>query len=148
MADTKFRKVLQGEGGTHRDGVKPRLADYFPPDLLWHVGEIAAENCRETEDYPEGKYPDLEDGQSNYRAGILVMKLLDSVWRHFLKVLMGEDLDDESGRPHIAHMICDLGMAHWTIMHRPDMDNRRWVPELAEEQDLVDTLDAYPKESR
>ena len=142
MADTETRVCVADEGGLHRDGAKPRLADYLPPDLLWHVGEIAAENCRKSEDYPEGKYPDIEGGISNYRAGIQVLKMLDSVFRHFLKVLMGEDLDRESGRPHIAHMICNLGMAYWMIRHRPDMDNRLSLPVKALEVDVLETLDA------
>ena len=142
MADTEVRLCVAGEGGLHRDGAKPRIADYVPPDLLWHVGEIAAENCRKSEEYPEGKYPDLEGGHSNFKGGVRVLKILDSVWRHFLKVLMGEDLDKESGRPHIAHMICDLGMAYWTIRHRPGMDNRLALPPDAQEVDIIASLDA------
>ena len=147
MPDMKARPTVKGEGGLHRDGVKPRIADYLPPDLLWHVGEIAAENCRETPDYPGGKYPDLAGGHSNFKGGIQVLKILDSTFRHFLKVLMGEDLDDESGRPHIAHMICDLGMAYWIIRHRPDMDNRLALPPHALEFDVLPTLGANRKES-
>jgi hypothetical protein len=151
MPDTETRPLASGEGGLHRDGAKARLADYFPPDLMWHVGEIVAENCRKTPDYPEGKYPDIEGGFSNFKGGIRVLKLMDSTWRHFLKILMGEDIDDESGRPHIAHMICDLCMAYWTIRHRPDMDDRLWTPSLSEgytSEEIIASLEPQRKEAR
>lgn len=141
MPDLLQRTKVEGEGGLHRDGDKPRFVDYFPVDLLWHVGAIAAENNQPCKDYKHGKYPDLEGGHSNYRGGIMVLKILDSTFRHFLKILMGEDIDRDSGRPHIAHMICDLGMAHWMIRHRPDMDNRLHLAPDAREVDVLATLD-------
>jgi hypothetical protein len=131
MPDTETRAAVNGEGGLHRDGAKARLADYFCPDLLWQIGEIVAENCRKTDDYPEGKYPDLEEGFPNFKAGIRVVKLFDAMMRHWLKMMMGEDTDPESGRPHMAHLICDAIMAYWTIRHRPDMDDRLWMPDRA-----------------
>jgi hypothetical protein len=151
MADTEVRTTIEGECGLHRDGDKPRLADYFCPELLWHVGRIVAENCAATDEYPKGKYPDIEGGFSNFKGGIRVLKLIDSTWRHMLKVLMGEDLDVESGRPHIAHMICDLCMAYWTITRRPDMDDRLWAPKGAAElstADLLRSLEKAKMESR
>ncbi len=132
MADERQRVCVEGEGGLHRDGDKPRLVDYFPMDLLWQVGEIAALNNAKSDDYPGGKYPDLPGGIPNYKAGIRVSKYLDSSLRHLLKVVMGEDVDPESGRSHLAHLICNLGMAWWTIRHRPDLDDRNAMPNTKE----------------
>jgi hypothetical protein len=142
LADTEARKTIAGEGGLHRDGIKPRFSDYFAPDLLWHCGEIVAENCRKTPEYPEGKYPDMEGGLNNFKGGIRVLKLLDSIWRHLLKVLMGEDLDRESGRPHIAHMICDLAMTYWMVRYRSDLDDRLWTPDKACEYTTAEIIES------
>ena len=79
MPDTKQRHRVEGEGGLHRDGAKPRIADYIPPDLILDAGKIAAQNCQPREGYPDGKYPDLDGGIPNYKAGIRTSKYVDSI---------------------------------------------------------------------
>lgn len=129
MADVKQRALVQGEGGLHRDGEKPRLVDYLDWSLIREAGVIAHQNNSPSKDYPEGKYPDLPGGIPNFKAGIRVTKLLDSAMRHLVAMVLGEDVDPESGQRHAAHMICNLSMAAWTIEHRPDLDDRQAVPE-------------------
>lgn len=131
MADTQQRHLVEGEAGLHRDGEKPRLADYLDWSLVIEAGQIAAANCRKTDDYPDGKYPDLPGGVSNFKGGIRASKLLDSAMRHLIAVIMGEDLDPESGKRHLAHLICNISMIGWTLKHRPDLDDRCRLPETA-----------------
>ncbi len=46
-------------------------------------------------------------GQWNYKAGMPWMKLLGSCSRHLASFIRGEDLDTESGLPHLAHLVYD-----------------------------------------
>lgn len=112
------------EQGMHRDGGKPRISDMVSPQLMWEVGEIFAQSNTPSESYPEGKYPDSEDGTPNYKSGIRVSRMLDSVYRHLLKVNMREDIDPDSGFTHLAHIVCNVAMIYWMIKNRPELDDR------------------------
>jgi hypothetical protein len=128
VGDQRQRVKVEGEGGLHRDGDKPRLADMIPPELLLEAGKIWAENNRPRPGYPEGKYPDLAGGIPNFKAGIRTTKYLDSIFRHLLALIAGEDTDADSERDAAGHMLCDLAMFWWTRQHRPDLDDRNAMP--------------------
>ena len=134
MADTQQRHLTEGEAGLHRDGEKPRLADYLDWELILEAGRIAAINNAKSADYPGGKYPDLEGGIPNYKGGIRVTKLLDSAMRHLIAVILREDEDPESKHRHLAHLMCNVSMASWTIENRPDLDDRMLLPKSASGQ--------------
>ncbi len=38
------------------------------------------------------------------------IKVMKSLLRHCFKILQGEDLDEESGQPHAAHIRCNAAM--------------------------------------
>jgi hypothetical protein len=60
----------------------------------------------------------------NYKAGMPWMKLGGSLSRHLRSWLMGEDLDRESGLPHLAHLIYDaLMLLDYSRNHR-ELDDR------------------------
>lgn len=42
----------------------------------------------------------------NWRGGISYNRLLDAMGRHYLAIVDGEDVDPESGLPHIDHLGC------------------------------------------
>lgn len=44
----------------------------------------------------------------NWRKGMKYSRLYDAALRHILSAKEGEDLDKESGLPHLAHAICGL----------------------------------------
>lgn len=131
MADTRQRSCVAGERGLHRDGEKPRLSDILYWPLLLGAGSVWALNNQPTEDYPEGKYPDV-DGRPNFQAGIQTTKLLDSCQRHLAALHMGEDLDPESGKPHAHHLLCCLSMFEYMRNEKPALDNR--LPKPAKER--------------
>jgi hypothetical protein len=60
----------------------------------------------------------------NWRKGIELTRLLDSVGRHLLELQQGNDIDEESGLPHAAHAIAGLMMFMGVQKHSPEFDDR------------------------
>lgn len=60
----------------------------------------------------------------NWRNGITYSRLASAAMRHIMAFLDGEDLDPESGLPHVDHAACCLMFLQWMAVHRPDMDDR------------------------
>lgn len=48
-------------------------------------------------------------GRDNWRLGMDHSRLLDACLRHIVAYAEGEDIDPESGLPHLAHARCSLG---------------------------------------
>ena len=124
--DERERASVATEQGSHRDGDKPRIADMIPADLILEAGRIFAQNNQPRPGYPEGKYPDI-DGRPNYKSGIRLTRLLDSMLRHLLALIAGEDRDPDSGYDHAGHLLCNLAMFYWMRANRPDLDDRAGV---------------------
>ena len=71
-------------------------------------------------------------GRHNWRLGISVQRNLDAALRHILAANEREDLDPESGLPHLAHALCCIMFAFDTIHHGvPGLDDRS--PEMTSE---------------
>lgn len=81
-------------------GVKGRkLArfDLLPPDALWEVSEVlgwGASNRGDTE--------------RNWELGIVGGDGLASAQRHIAQWMAGEETDEDTGKSHLAHAICNL----------------------------------------
>ena len=60
----------------------------------------------------------------NWRGGISVSRLIGSVLRHTFAILRGEDLDPESGLPHVDHLGASWMMLSNMMKTRPDLDDR------------------------
>lgn len=60
----------------------------------------------------------------NWRKGLQLSRCLSAAMRHILAFVRGEDIDPESGLPHIDHAICSLQFARAMWKDRPDMDDR------------------------
>ena len=125
MADMKERQTSEGEGGLHLDGDKARMADTIPGLMLYEAGLIFAQCTQAREGYPDGKYPDLAGGIPNFKGGIKVSKILDSILRHWIAIVVGEDLDPDSGFHHLSHIVCNVSMVWYMIEHKPSMDDRK-----------------------
>ena len=66
----------------------------------------------------------IESGSDNWKAGLDYVQLLECNQRHQNAIARGEDIDPESGLPHIGHKMCNDMFLSWMMLHRPDLDNR------------------------
>lgn len=63
-------------------------------------------------------------GQWNYKAGMPWMKLLGSCSRHLAAFIKGEDMDGESGLPHLAHLAYNALMLLDYMENHKELDDR------------------------
>jgi hypothetical protein len=60
----------------------------------------------------------------NWKKGLPVSEIVDSLLRHTTSFMAGEDLDPESKKLHVGHMMCNLMFLVYTLQHHPDFDDR------------------------
>lgn len=59
----------------------------------------------------------------NWRNGISVSRLVGASYRHLSAINKGEDIDSESGLPHVYHLgCCTMFLAE--MLQRPEQDDR------------------------
>jgi len=79
----------------HKSEGKPLVGDMDPMCIL-AVGAVLAASVE--------KYPNDDDGTPNWYKGGSYRGFAASIMRHTLKFLAGEDIDSESGLPHMDHI--------------------------------------------
>lgn len=85
-------KTLKNEPGLKYDADKPRM-DLLPPEAMIGLAQVLS--------YGAAKYD-----EHNWRNGMSYSRLMAALQRHYTAFAMGEDIDQESGLPHIDHMMC------------------------------------------
>lgn len=55
---------------------------------------------------PECNSEDLRTGAHNWRKGFAWTRLIAAAFRHLKAILQCEDIDPESGLPHVDHLMC------------------------------------------
>lgn len=98
--------------GIKHDAEKPRM-DLLDPDFLEGTAQVLTFGARKYE-------------ASNWRKGINTSRLIAAAYRHLGEVNKGNDIDPESGIPHVYHLACNIQFLSWMLKNRPDMDDR-WV---------------------
>ena len=63
-------------------------------------------------------------GRHNYKEGIAFSRLTAAAMRHIIAFNDGEDIDEESGNPHLAHALASLSMLAFMVDNRTDQDDR------------------------
>lgn len=108
--------------GIKYDQHKPRF-DLLPSEALEEVAIILT--------FGAEKY-----GAHNWKGGIVYSRLVAAALRHIYAFLRGETIDPESGRPHIAHAICNLMFILYFMRVGPASLDDRYKKE--EDKKIVD----------
>lgn len=115
--------------------------DRFPPLNLWNypMTNNVSTGVKYDQDKPpldlldplalEGLAAVLAFGANkyaahNWRGGLAYSRLIAALFRHLFAVLRGQDLDEESGLPHIDHVGCCWMFLSNMMKTRPDLDDR------------------------
>lgn len=88
--------------------------------LRWSlVPQSALEPMVRVLEFGAEKYDD-----HNWKKGLPIVEICESLKRHLDAFMEGEDLDPESGLPHIGHIQCNAMFLAWMKKNRPEMDRR------------------------
>jgi hypothetical protein len=101
------------EGGQKFDQAKPPM---------YLLDSLALEGLSEVLAFGAKKY-----AANNWRSGISYCRLLGAALRHTFAILKGEDVDPESGLPHVDHLGCCWMFLSNMMKTRKDLDDR-YVP--------------------
>jgi hypothetical protein len=77
-------------GSLRRNNGKPEISQ-LDPDFILDLADLMTVSAK--------KY-----GKFNWALGQFFCTVLDSMGRHFFKLLRGEDIDEESGKHHVLHI--------------------------------------------
>lgn len=91
------------EGKKYDEG-KSRM-DLVPLDTIEAVGKILGIGAKK---YGENNWQELPNFWSRYKAALL---------RHLAAIDKGELIDQESGLPHIDHVLCNAVFLSWGYHH-------------------------------
>lgn len=105
----KKLKKTKSKGFRYNEG-KPRIC-YVPEEAIWAVAKCLTKSAK--------KYPPY-----NYRDGLSWTETSDSLDRHMLKWKSGEDIDVESGLPHIWHILTNACFLEYMRIHHVNLDDR------------------------
>lgn len=89
---------------------------------------------------------------NNWRKGLAYTRLISSLERHLNAFKRGEDIDPETGLPHIDHLGCNWHFLSYFTKQRPDLDDRWYtnkenkIPYITKEarENLYKNPDNYP----
>jgi hypothetical protein len=105
------QREAQAALGVKYDQGKPMIA-LIPP--------LALEEEAKVWTFGMNKY-----GAWNWAKGLVYLRITSAALRHILAIMMGQDVDPESGFLHAAHVRCCMGMLiHFVKTGRTDLDDR------------------------
>jgi len=110
MITEKDIKDMIPEGGLKYDNDKPRM-DLLDFDALEGLAKVLTFGAKKYDEH-------------NWRNGISYSRLTAAMLRHLAALQRGEDIDAESGLPHIDHLGCCWMFLSNMTKTRPDLDDR------------------------
>lgn len=113
MAENLNPWLAAQPAGVKHDQEKPRT-DLLDADAILGLSQVLAFGAQ--------KY-----AAHNWRGGISYSRLIGAALRHLLAIMRGEDVDPESGLPHVDHLGCCWMFLSSMMKTRPDLDDR-WKP--------------------
>ena len=78
--------------------------------------------------------------RDNYKKGLVLSEILDSMMRHIAAIQRGEFIDPESGLEHIGHIQCNALFLGLPTNTKDIKDDNLNLKELDEQTELADTL--------
>lgn len=63
-------------------------------------------------------------GAHNWRGGLHFSRLIGACYRHLGAINRNEELDPESGLPHVYHLACSVMFLSWMMKYKPNLDDR------------------------
>jgi hypothetical protein len=111
----EFMKAL-----SERDKQEQALR-YNQGKLQWALVDFdSLEGLVRVLEYGAAKYaPD------NWKKGMPVTQVSESLMRHLFAFLRGEDVDPESGCRHLSHVMCNVMFLEYIMREKPHYDNRK-----------------------
>lgn len=94
FSETRMTSVTQDTPATKADGGKARM-DLIAPEALVALGAVLEFGSR--------KY-----AERNWEKGMRWGRVYAALQRHLTQWMMGDDVDDESGMPHLWHALTNL----------------------------------------
>jgi hypothetical protein len=74
------------------------------------------------------EYGATKYSKNNWKKGMPVTQVSESLMRHLFAFLKGEDVDPESGCRHISHVMCNAMFIEYIMREKPHYDNRKDNP--------------------
>lgn len=100
------------------------------------------------------EFGELRYGAFNWQKPFEKERILNSAMRHLIKLMDGEELDSESGLPHIGHLMANAMFYsyHYAIPHKGNSNNSGHGPRLGnkrngavEGSNNTDLVDKFPE---
>jgi len=60
----------------------------------------------------------------NWKKGLPINEILDSMQRHMNAFRAGENEDEESKKKHVGHILCNAMFLSYMHLYKPDFDDR------------------------
>lgn len=70
------------------------------------------------------EYGAIKYAPNNWKKGLSITEVCESLKRHLDAFMEGESVDPESGLSHIGHMQCNTLFLGWLMQNRPELDDR------------------------
>ena len=125
-----FDGTIDGAGyKTRMDSGKPSLG-MIPPSFTIGVAEVLTHGAQK---YSTG----------NWMRGMSFSDIADAIESHLSKWKLGQELDDDSGLPHLHHAACGLAFLSW-YQHGPraaeyaQFDDRLFKPPARQELPMAE----------
>lgn len=107
MSDTKEKSPT----GSLRYNTGKLPMHHVPPMVIEQIAEVLQHGAE--------KYEEL-----NWEKGNYISVPYASAMRHMLKFWSGEDLDQESGKKHLSHVLTNIMFMLYYMEHYPQYDDR------------------------
>jgi hypothetical protein len=99
---------------------KEQALRYNQGKLQWSLVDFKSlEGLVNVLEYGANKY-----APNNWKKGMPVTQVSESLMRHLFAYLQGEDVDPESGCRHLSHVMCNVMFLEYIMREKPHHDDR------------------------